>query len=79
MVIFLKKNELNWQKHVDPDPDSDLDPQHWIEGSGVGFGAGSIPLSNGFGSISRRPKNIRIRRIRIRNIATNIRVCGAAG
>ncbi len=34
-----------------------------IEGSG----SESIPLTNGSGSGSRRPKNIRIRRIRIRN------------
>ncbi len=40
-----------------------------IEGSrfGSGTGSGSIPLTNGSGS--RRPKNIRIRRIRIRNTA----------
>ncbi len=32
-------------------------------------GSGSIPLTNGSGSGSRRPNNIRIRRIRIRNTA----------
>jgi hypothetical protein len=32
-----------------------------------GAGSGSIPLTNGSGSGSRRPKNIRILRIRIRN------------
>jgi hypothetical protein len=36
-----------------------------IEGSGAG--SGSIPLTYGSGSGSRRPKNIRLRRIRIRN------------
>jgi hypothetical protein len=41
-----------------------------IEGSGPGVGVGSIPLT-GFGSGSRRPKNMWIRciRIRIRNTA----------
>jgi hypothetical protein len=48
------------QKHVDP---VDPDPQHWIEG----FRSGSVPLTNGSGS--KRPKNIRILRSRIRNTA----------
>jgi hypothetical protein len=37
-----------------------------IEGSRTGSGYGSIPLTNGSGSGSRRPKNTWIRRIRIR-------------
>jgi hypothetical protein len=36
-----------------------------IEGSGSGYGSGFVPLTNGSGSGSVRPKNIRIRRIRI--------------
>jgi hypothetical protein len=36
-----------------------------IEGSGSKAGSGSIPLTSGSGS--RRPKNMWIRRIRIRN------------
>jgi hypothetical protein len=36
-----------------------------IEGSGSGYGSGFVPLTNGSGSV--RPKNIRIRRIRIRH------------
>ncbi len=36
-----------------------------------GFGSGSIPLTNGSGSGSRRPKNIWIWRIRISNTAIN--------
>jgi hypothetical protein len=42
------------------------------EGSGAGSGAGSVPLTNGSGSGSRRPKNMRILRIRIPN--TDIKV-----
>ena len=34
-------------------------------------GSGSVRLTNGSGSGSRRPKNIRIRRIRIRNTGFN--------
>ncbi len=37
-----------------------------------GFGSVSIPRTNGSGSVSRKPKNIRIRRIRIRNTAYNL-------
>ncbi len=49
-----------------------------IEGSGSGAGSGSesIPLTNGSGYGSRRPKNMWIRRIRIRNILVWIRICG---
>jgi hypothetical protein len=46
-----------------------------IEGSGSGAGSGSIPLTSGSGS--RRPKNMWIRWIRIRNTATNIRIQAA--
>ncbi len=43
-----------------------------IEGSGFAAGSGLIPITNGSGSGSRRPKNIRIRRIRIRNTAFGV-------
>ncbi len=44
-----------------------------IEGSGsrAGYGSGSIPLTSGSGSGSRRPKNMWIRWIRIRNTEEN--------
>ncbi len=41
-----------------------------IEGSGSRAGSGSLPLTNGSGSRSRRPKNTWIRWIRIRNTAS---------
>jgi hypothetical protein len=41
-----------------------------IEGSGSKTGSGSIPLTSGYGSGSRRPKNKWIRWIRIRNTAS---------
>jgi hypothetical protein len=44
-----------------------------MEGSWSGSVSGSIHLTNGSGSGSRRSKNIRIQRIRIRNTAANLR------
>jgi hypothetical protein len=43
-----------------------------VEGSRSGAGSGSIPLTDGSGSGSRRPKNMWIRWILIRNTATFI-------
>ncbi len=48
------------------------------EGPGSGAGSGSIPLTDGAGSGSRRPKNMWIRRIRIRSRWIRIRIWNTA-